>query len=316
MTDQHTPLFNFFFRWRPLHWRSIWVYELISFTLMYASMVFLAHSGQPVTWDFLKILVFSIISLFSGYFAALIWNDINDRDIDSVVHPDRPLPGKRMSAARFFAIALVFSASTFLFAYLVDFWCFLLVGFTALFVAFHNRYFKKGMRLPAYSEIFTPLQWCIVPVFGYLAMHYYVLVPVLMVVLFTYFADSSHDIAEGIHDVEGDSQFGVRTYATSFGESTAAKVSFAFLTLSGVFGIAVYFVTPLSLIYLIGFVLFWIYTVYRYSRLLKTEGEERRTLGPKIGKNGFDFLLFVYDLIFLDLIIQILVPNLSWLKII
>ena len=316
MTEPSNRLFYFFFRWRPLHWRSIWVYELISFTLMYAGMVMLAYGIHPYSVDLMKIIVFSVISLFSGYFAALIWNDINDKDIDRVVHPDRPLPGQRMSTRRFFAIALVFSASTFLFAYLVDFWCFILVGVTAAFVAVHNRYFKKGMRLPAYSEIFTPLQWCIVPVFGYLALHDYAILPVAMLVLFTYFADSSHDIAEGIHDVEGDAKFKVRTYATSFGESTAAKASSTYLVLSGVFGIAVYFVAPLSPIYLVGFLLFWIYAVYRYSALLKTDGDVRRQLGSRIGKNGFDFLLFVYDLIFLDLVIHILVPNLSWLKIV
>ena len=315
MSESHNRLFRFFFRWRPLHWRSIWVYELISFTFMYAGMMILGNANQPAPWDYPKI-IYGIISLFSGYFAALIWNDINDKDIDRVVHPDRPLPGKRMTAARFFAIALIFSASTFIFAYLVDFWCFILVGITALFVAFHNRYFKKGVHLPAYSEIFTPLQWCIVPVFGYLAWHHYAILPVLMIVLFTYFADSSHDIAEGIHDVEGDSEFGVRTYATSFGENAAAKFSFAYMTLSGVFGVIIYLVTPLDLIYLIGFLLFWGYTVYRYSHLLRSTGEERRKIGPLIGKNGFDFLLFVYDLIFLDLILQHLVPNLSWLKII
>jgi 4-hydroxybenzoate polyprenyltransferase len=137
-----------------------------------------------------------------------------------------------------------------------------------------------------------------------------------MLIFFTYFADSSHDIAEGIHDAEGDAKFGVRTYATSFGESTAAKFAVFYIVLSGIFGVAVYIVTPLSLIYLIGFLLYWGYTVSRYLQLLKTEGIERRQIGPRIGKNGFDFLLFVYDLIFLDLVIHLLVPNLSWLKII
>jgi 4-hydroxybenzoate polyprenyltransferase len=314
MSEPRNRIFYFFFQWRPLHWRPIWVYELISFTLMYAGVVMLAYGIHPYDLTILRIIVFSVISLFSGYFAALIWNDINDSDIDTVVHPDRALPGKRLSSRRFFAIALVFSASTFLFSYLVDFWCFILVGATAAFVALHNKYFKKGVKLPAYSEIFTPLQWCIVPVFGYLALHNYNVVPIMMLVLFTYFADSSHDIAEGIHDVDGDAQFRVRTYATSFGESTAAKVSFAYMVLSGVFGVAIYLVarSTLSPIFLVGFLLFWGYTVYRYSSLLKTEGEARRQIGPRIGKNGFDFLLFVYDLIFLDLVIQLVIGHIGW----
>jgi 4-hydroxybenzoate polyprenyltransferase len=314
MNEPRNKLFHFFFRWRPLHWRSIWVYELISFTLMYAGVVMLAYGIHPYTMDTFRIVIFSVISLFSGYFAALIWNDINDREIDSVVHPDRPLPGKRLSTTRFFAIALVFSALTFIFSFLVDFWCFILVGVTAAFVAVHNRFFKKAIKLPAYSEIFTPLQWCIVPVFGFLALYNYNLVPVLMLVLFTYFADSSHDIAEGIHDVEGDAKFKVRTYATSFGENTAAKISFSYIILSGIFGVGIYLTlrSTLSPIYLVGFLLYWMFTVYRYSHLLRTEGEARRQLGSRIGKNGFDFLLFVYDLIFLDLVIQLLIGHIVW----
>jgi len=266
----------------------------------------LAIGIRAYTFDLVRIIVFSVISLFSGYFAALIWNDINDEDIDRVVHPDRPLPGNRMSSRRFFAIALVFSASTFIFSLLVNFWCFLLVGAAAAFVAVHNKYLKKLVRLPAYSEVFTPLQWCIVPVFGYLAVQHYDIVAIAVFVLFTYFSDSSHDIAEGIHDVEGDARFGVRTYATSFGESAAAKISFAYLVISGVFGVALFLLAPLSLIFLIGFLLFWAYTVYRYSRLLTSAGLQRRELGKQVGKNGFDFLLFVYDLIFLDVLIQLL----------
>lgn len=314
MSSSQNRLFTFFFRWRPLHWRPIWVYELISYTLMYASMVMFAYGIRPYTLDMVRIIVFSVIALFSGYFAALIWNDINDRDIDRVVHPDRALPGKRLSSTRFFGIALIFSGLTFLFSFLVDFWCFILVGVTAVFVAVHNRYLKKRIRLPAYSEIFTPLQWCIVPIFGFLAVHNYSLLPILMLVLFTYFTDSSHDIAEGIHDIEGDARFTVRTYATSFGESTAAKVSFIYIVLSGVFGVAVFLVarSTLSPIYLVGFLLYWMFTVCRYSQILRVEGEVRRQLGLKIGKIGFDFMLFVYDLIFLDLLIQLIVGHFGW----
>jgi heme O synthase-like polyprenyltransferase len=51
--------------------------------------------------------------LYAGFFAALIWNDITDSEIDGIAHPDRPIPSGKISKKRFFAIALVFSAMVF-----------------------------------------------------------------------------------------------------------------------------------------------------------------------------------------------------------
>ena len=57
----------------------------------------------------------------------------------------------------------------------------------------------------------------------------------ILLVLFTYFADNAHDLPEGIHDMEGDHKLGVKTYATSFGEKNAARISFCMFFISGIF---------------------------------------------------------------------------------
>jgi 4-hydroxybenzoate polyprenyltransferase len=120
---------------------------------MYASVPMLAYGIKPYDLEIITVIILTILALYSGFFAALIWNDITDVDIDSVVHPNRPIPSGRISTKKFFAIALVFSAMTFIFSFLVSFWCFILVGITALFVTFHNKYLKKIVKIPAYSEI-------------------------------------------------------------------------------------------------------------------------------------------------------------------
>jgi len=288
----------------------------------------LAYGHQTYTWDILKIIFLSILTLYCGFFAALIWNDITDADIDRIAHPSRPVPQGKITARRFFAIALVFSVLTFLFALLTSLWCFIIVGFNALFVAFHDKYLKKRVKIPAYSEIFTPVQWLIVPLFGYFALwtvlpptgdititvpvlgylsiHSNQLLPLLLLLLFTYFADDAHDLAEGIHDVEGDRRAGVRTYATSFGEKTAATISVVMILLAGIFGIMLYLWTTLTLLYLVPFVLLWLYTLFLFSRLMKAEGDERKQLGKILGRKGFNFLLFTYALIFLDVFVQMI----------
>ena len=256
--------FKFLFNWRPFP-----LYELVSYVLMYASVPMLAYGIQTYNLSTIKIIILTILTLYSGFFAALIWNDITDKDIDAIVHPNRPLPNGSISSKKFFSIALVFSVMTFVFSLLINFWCFVLVITAALFVTFHNKYLKKIVKIPAYSEIFTPLQWIIVPIFGFLAISGFNFQQIALIVIFTYFADNAHDLAEGIHDIEGDLKNNVRTYATSFGEKTASKVSFGMFFISGFLGILLYIKTILSPIFLISFIILWLYMLFNSYKLVK-----------------------------------------------
>jgi len=322
-----------FFLTRPVRflvrWRPFPPYELICYVLMFAAAFLFAYGIRPYTIESITLVFLTIGTLYSGFFAALIWNDITDRDIDAVVHPGRAIPTRLVSSNRFFAIALVFSAFTFLFAVLTSPWCLLLVGVTALFVAFHNKYLKKIIRFPAYSEIFTPVQWLTVPLFGffaiwtalpaagditvsvpllgYLSIQRAQLLPMLLLVVFTYFADDAHDIAEGIHDADGDRRQKVKTYATSFGESNATKISFAMVFISGLIGVLLWYYTLLSLVFLVPFLILWIVTLRRsYTLVTVTDDVKRKQMGKIIGKQGYDYLLFSYALIFLDVAFQLL----------
>jgi 4-hydroxybenzoate polyprenyltransferase len=292
----------------------------------------LAYGIQTYDWETIKIIILTILTLYSGFFAALIWNDITDVEIDAVIHPNRPLPAKRISSKKFFAVALVFSAMTFIFAFLISLWCLILVGATALFVTFHNKYLKKIIKIPAYSEIFTPIQWIIVTIFGFLAIwtalpptgELTITIPIfgyisfnsssiqnmILLVLFTYFADNAHDLPEGIHDIEGDRKVGVKTYATSFGEKTTAKISFSMFFISGILGILLFIRTILSPIFLIPFLITWLYTLRCSYKLVKANKEDMKELGAIVGRKGFDYFLISYNLIFLDLLIQFIVYHL------
>ena len=291
----------------------------------------LAYGIQPYNNNIIVIILLTILAMYSGYFAALIWNDITDAEIDKIAHPNRPIPSGRISSKNFFHIALFFSFLTFIFSFMVSFWCFIVVIISAFFVAIHNKYLKKIVKFPAYSEIFTPLQWIIVVVFGYVAiwttisyqhstifqMPFFENVStsvvefqnMIILILFTYFADNAHDLPEGIHDFSGDMEIGVKTYATSFGKKNAAKISFAMFIISGILGIILYFKTILSEIFLIPFIILWIYTLYYSFNLLKTKEIEMEEYGAIIGRKGFNYFILSFDLIFMDIFIQILFMN-------
>ena len=322
-----------FFLNRPLRflvfWRPFPPYELICYVMMFAAAFMFAYGIQPYSYSSILLVFLTIGTLYSGFFAALIWNDITDKDIDIVVHPTRAIPSGFISSSRFFAIALIFSGLTFLFAIFTSPWCLILVGVTALFVTLHNKYLKKIIKFPAYSEIFTPVQWLTVPLFGFfaiwtalpatgdlnfsipllgsLSIEHTQLLPVLLLVLFTYFADDAHDISEGIHDVEGDQRHKVKTYATSFGERNAAKISFIMFFISGIFGIFLWYYTILSLLFLVPFLILWS-IMLRQSYLMAetTDDMLRKNLAKIVGKKGYDYLLFSYSLIFFDVFLQLI----------
>lgn len=320
-------LFYFLFKWRPFQWRTIMMYELISFAIMYTTVPMLAYGIKPYNWEILRIILLSILTLFSGYFATLIWNDISDIEIDRIAHPDRIMPSGRITPKQFFIVALVFSALVFSCAILISVWCLFIVGMAALFVTFHNKFLKKIVKIPAYSEIFTPIQWVTVAVFGYVAiwtalpqsnaLSYNLpflgaiafdadsFVNMILLVLFTYFADDAHDLPEGIHDIEGDKKHGVRTYSSSFGIKTSAKISFAMYFISGILAVILFFRTILSPIFLVPFIMIWLYTLSWSYRYIKKDEQEMKETGLIIGQKGFNYFLTVFVLMFLDILLQL-----------
>jgi len=320
--------FKFLSRWRDLP-----PYELASYILMFASVPMLAYGIKPYNLDILKIIILTVITLYSGYFATLIWNDITDADIDTVVHPDRPIPSGRISKKKFFTIALVFSAMTFIFGLLTSIWGLIVVGLAALFVAFHNKYLKKIIKLPAYSEIFTPIQWVVVAIFGFFVIwtalpqsnEVIFSLPILgsisasgseiqiliLLVAFTYFADNAHDLPEGIHDYEGDLKHGVKTYATSFGPKNASIISFSMFFISGILGILIFIKTVLSPIFMIFFILLWLYIMYYSYKLLRADDKKRKDIAPIVGRKGYDYFLMSYNLIFVAILVQLVLYHLN-----
>jgi geranylgeranylglycerol-phosphate geranylgeranyltransferase len=288
-----------------INWRPIPAYEAISYFLMFASIPMLAYGIQSYHWSIFYKIFLTIIVLYSGFFATLIWNDISDLEIDRVAHPDRPLSSSKISVLHSFTMAVIFSAVVFLFSFLINWMCFFLVVGSASFVTIHNKYLKSRIHLPAYSEIFTPLQWAIVPIFGFLTVEGSSLLNMALLALFTYFTDTAHDIPGGIEDRKGDELKGVSTYATSFGNEAAVKIFLCIFFISGLLGIIIYLRTVLSELFLVLFLFNWGYTFFQSFKLLYTR-EELPRMAAMIRKKVFNYFLISYDLIFLDMLVQIL----------
>lgn len=283
---------------------------------MFSSVPMLFYGIIDYNLEIISKIILTILALYSGFFATLLWNDITDVEIDKISHPSRPLPTGNISKEKMFHIALLFSTLTFLFSFLVNIWCFIFVLCSALFVAVHNKYLKKIIKLPAYSEIFTPLQWVIVPIFGFLTVHagfspfdYENIQLLVLLILFTYLADAGHDLPEGIADAEGDRTYGVRTYTTTFGVKNAARISFLMFLFSGFIGYLLFLISNLSIVFLILFTIVWLYAMYHSLTLLRTDESKMKEKGKIVGKNTFRYFWLTFNFIFLDLFIQLFLVN-------
>ncbi|MFW6122396.1 MAG: UbiA family prenyltransferase, partial [Petrotogales bacterium] len=148
-----------------------------------------------------------------------------------------------------------------------------------------------------------------VPLLGNISTSNAAVQHLLLLIIFTYFIDDAHDLAEGIYDAVGDRKSGVKTFTTSFGSKTAAKISFSMFFISGILGIVLYFTTVLTLIFLIPFLAIWIYNLYYAYNLVTADEKRMKTLGRIVGRKGFDYFLLSYNLIFIDVLIQLLISN-------
>lgn len=308
-------------------WRSLPPYELVSYPLMFASVLMLAYGKKPYDGALLRVLVPTVLALYAGFFAALIVNDLTDADIDAAAHPDRPLPAGRVSKRTFALVAAGFALACFGFSLAVSPFCLLVAVGTFAFALVHDKYLKRGLRIPGYSEFFGSTQWLTVGFFGYLAVwsrapverSLELAVPVLgtlatsrdevlnmlLLAAFIYFVDTWHDIPEGILDIEGDRKAGVTTFAVSFGEKTATKLSFAMFLVSGVVGVALFLRTALSPLFLVGFLALYVTTApYPWRMMRSADGPGLRDACRDAGRKGFDYFLFCFDLMFVDLLLR------------
>jgi 4-hydroxybenzoate polyprenyltransferase len=77
----------------------------------------------------------------------------------------------------------------------------------------------------------------------------------------------------------------VRTFATSFGEKSAARVALIWFVLSGFLGVTLFAATSLSYVFLISFVLLFLYTGRYFLRLWQmTDIHSIKAFCPIVGR--------------------------------
>ena len=152
---------------------------------------------------------------------AMVFNDIQDIQVDKLNSPDRPLPSGRVSIREAYALSGILSALAIVSSTLLGVWTLLTTLVALVLMSYYNTRGKKtGLLGNAVVSFNVALPFF----FGGLAVSN--LRPLLFIFfLLAFLANMAREVAKGISDVEGDSAKGIRTVAVRSGVRAAAKVT-------------------------------------------------------------------------------------------
>lgn len=224
--------------------------------------------------------------------AVFLINDAADRDIDRVVHPERPIPQGRSARHHICAFGAALLAAGVALGLLVNARFTLIVALLAGLTALHYGYLKRRLRIACSSELITPLMSVLFPLSAFALTPRFRLDVLFPVLAFIYFADLAHDLLGGVHDQEGDRRQNVRTFALAVGDRPTVWISLASFLLAAVSGVLVYERGRLGWIYLATFAILSVLMAYHYVRLLLARGESLRERAGKANHFG-GFYFFV-----------------------
>jgi geranylgeranylglycerol-phosphate geranylgeranyltransferase len=247
----------------------------VTFPLMCLGPLSLALKGSPPTRALVLNAGLAIAGLFLILIATFMVNDVTDREIDKIAHPERPIPSGRVEARHITYAAFLFYAAALVIGYIISKWV-LLVTIIILAISFiHFVYTKRRLHITGSSEIITPLTWASMPAYCFLAVGNFDYRTIILLSLFIYFADVAHDTIGGACDLKGDRMGNVKTFASVLGEISVVYISLILFILSAVAGLLLYFLASLGYVYLIGIISFIGYVLLAYFSALRNPNDQR-----------------------------------------
>lgn len=219
--------------------------------------------------------VFGFLTAFLLLAGTMVFNDIQDVQVDRVNTPDRPIPSGRVTIRQAYVLSIVFSALALISSLVLGFLTFLTALVALALMAYYNTRGKKtGLLGNAVVSFNVALPFF----FGGLAVNS--LRPLLFIFfLLAFLANTAREVAKGITDVAGDSSKGIMTIAVTQGPKRAAELAGAFFVIAVLLSfLAPVFDQRVSLFYYPGVVIADVGFLYSSYRLV------RDPTGPTVRK--------------------------------
>jgi len=210
--------------------------------------------------------VFGFLTAFLLLAGTMVFNDIQDVQVDRVNSPDRPIPSGRVTIRQAYVLSILFSALALISSLVLGVFTFLTALVALGLMAYYNT---RGKRTGLLGNAVVSFNVALPFFFGGLAVNS--LRPLLFIFfLLAFLANTAREIAKGIADVSGDSSKGIMTIAVTRGPKRAAELATTFFIVAVLLSfLAPVFDQKVSLFYYPGVVvadLGFLYSSYRLIR--------------------------------------------------
>lgn len=261
-------------------------HTLFAMPFLYSGAI-LAAQGLPDAWT----LFWITLGLFSARTAAMCLNRLIDREIDAR-NPrtaDRALPLGLVSPREVWAIVLISLALLLLAAAMLNELCVKLYPL-AVAIIWGYPYTKRFTWL---SHLVLGSALAIAPFGAWVAVRASIELPALLLAAAVIFWVAGFDIIYAIQDLEFDRRQGLYSIPARFGIAKALKISTLFHGATLFFLLLLYFFSPLSGIYLLGFGVMAALLAYEHA-IVKPENLERVGVAFFNINALFSFCLFAF----------------------
>jgi 4-hydroxybenzoate polyprenyltransferase len=279
-----------------------WRYEakgvVLCFLSMYLGWIMLAGGSASA-----MAATAATLAATCNLLAIFLINDAADRDIDCVVHPDRPIPRGDSDWKHVYAFGVFLLLAAAAFAFLVNVQFFAASLLMMLSTVLYYGYFKRRLRL-LFSDLVMPMISALFPLTAFCVAAEWRLDLAMAVIAFIYFADVAHDLVGGIHDREGDRQHNIRTVAITFGDRSALLISGGSFLAALAAGAMVYVLGRLGWLYLAVFAAFSAVMLHQYLRLLSTRRDSLCEAAEKANHLGGLYFFVVSGAILPDILLR------------
>jgi geranylgeranylglycerol-phosphate geranylgeranyltransferase len=210
--------------------------------------------------------IFGFLTGFLLLAGTMVFNDIQDVQVDRVNSPDRPIPSGTVTIRQAYGLSIILSVLALISSLVLGILTFLTALVALALMAYYNT---RGKRTGLLGNAVVSFNVALPFFFGGLAVNN--LRPLLFIFfLLAFLANTAREVAKGIADVAGDSSKGILTIAVTRGPKRAAQLAAAFFVVA----VLLSFLAPIldqkvSLFYYPGVVIAdfgFLYSAYRLIR--------------------------------------------------
>lgn len=229
--------------------------------------------------------VFGFLTGFLLLAGTMVFNDIQDAQVDRINSPDRPIPSGTVTIRQAYGLSIILSILALLSSLVLGIFTFLTALVALALMAYYNT---RGKRTGLLGNAVVSFNVALPFFFGGLAVNN--LRPLLFIFfLLAFLANTGREVAKGIADVAGDRSKGILTIAVTRGPKRAAQLAVAFFVVAVLLSfLAPIFDQKVSLLYYPAVIIADLGFLYSSNRLI------RDPTPPTVRKMKIQVLLWMF----------------------